>query len=76
MIEPEDYMRRVVNMMVRQHYQEAEKLIEAAIAEHKCKPSDLMLDVKWDGTVLRARLITDEERWLDWQSNNHGWSRS
>lgn len=72
--EIERYTRDVTGRMVAAHWAEAEKLIAAAIADGKCKPSDLMLEVRRDGSPIRVRGITDEERWLEWQSSNHGWN--
>jgi hypothetical protein len=72
--EIENYARSVIAKMAVQHYAEAEKLIIAAVAERQCNPEDLMLEVRYDGSILRVRPITDEERWLDWHSNNHGWN--
>lgn len=35
---------------------------------------ELMIERNWKG-VFKVRVITPEERWLNWHSDNHGFGR-
>lgn len=66
-----EFVRCQVEKMIAHHWAEAETAIIEALTKHSL--NDLMLEIKWDGS-FRVRVITAEERWLNWQSENHGGS--
>jgi hypothetical protein len=63
---------KIINDMMRV---EIEKH-EAALQEYLDKGyaiNELASRVSWDGKYS-VHVITQEEFWLDWHSDNHGWS--
>jgi hypothetical protein len=64
------WMNRIVERMT----QEEAKKIDAALQEYLDNGyplENLMIKRYWDGS-WKVHVITPEERWLDWQSSNHG----
>lgn len=51
-----------------------EGAIRDAMFHYGCGVEDLRLEIFVDGG-WRIVHISQEERWLDWHSNNHGWER-
>lgn len=76
MSELDTFITDWTRQIMREKYGQLESQISNAIAEHKCRPDDIMIEHSYMDGEFRVRLITDEERWLDWQSQNHGWERS
>jgi hypothetical protein len=73
--EPRDLMQRVLRQIIDAQTVE----IEAAIQEHLVNGTPLermMLCWNQSRTKWWIKIITPEELWLDWQSNNHGFGRN
>ena len=55
-------------------YEVAEALCRDALrARPDLTPGDLRLECYPNGSMAVV-VIDKKERWLDWQSNNHGWA--
>jgi hypothetical protein len=50
--------------------QAADEMIKLMVATHGCGLADLRLHIYPDGTQ-KVRLVSREEKWLDWLSSNH-----
>lgn len=81
MIGLEFYKREMLKLMAPmiEDNRRLEAALRAFLDEHPgVRPADLRIEYtdRWRSPMpWRIRLVTPSERWLDWLSDNHGWSR-
>jgi hypothetical protein len=65
--------------LIRADQQRQDEAVFAFLAKHPGVPlRDIYLKAHWQAspgieTQYTAHARTAEDKWLDWQSNNHGW---
>lgn len=66
-----------INFMLAQARKEEAAIAEFLKAHPGATPDDVVAEWgPWPRALKRYRLKTADERWCEWQSDNHGWGLS